>query len=119
MPSSGALEACRRLAGPSAVVANVTRLHGGQHSDTWRVDTQGPALSVVVREYPVCDDAAAGEQLVLRILDGLGGLAPKLLDSDLDGRWSARPTSVISLLDGEADITPGDRNGWEIGRAHV
>ena len=118
-PSSGAVEAVRRLAGSSAVIAAVTRLEGGQHADTWRVDTKDPALSVVVRQFPVGDPGGAREQLVLRTIDGLGGLAPALLDGDLDGRWSNRPTSLISLLDGEADITPTDPDRWaaELGRA--
>ena len=52
-------------------------------------------------------------------LDGLGGLAPMLLGGDLDGRWSAHPTSLISRLDGEADITPSDPEAWarELGSA--
>ncbi len=117
--SSGALEEVRRLAGPSAVVLGATRLEGGQHADTWRVDTENPAISVVVRQFPVDDPAPLCEQRVLRALDGLGGLAPVLLSGDLDGRWSKYPTSLISWLDGEPDITPPDPRGWarELGRA--
>lgn len=119
LPSPGALEEVRRLAGPSAVVAGVTRLEGGQHADTWRVDTEGPATSVVVRQFPVGDPAPLREQLVLRALDGLGGLAPVLLGHDLDGRWSKHPTSLVSWLDGQPDITPADPEEWarELGRA--
>ena len=119
LPSAGALEEVRRLAGPSAVIADVARLEGGQHADTWRVDTDNPAVSVVVRQFPTADSAAGHEQLVLRSLDGLGGLAPMLLGGDLDGRWSEHPTSLISWLDGEADITPSDPERWarELGRA--
>ena len=119
LPSSGVLEAVRGLAGPWAAIVNVARLEGGQHADTWRVDTKRPALSVVVREFPVGDPAGAHEQLVLRMLDGLGGLAPVLLDGFLDGRWSDRPTSVISLLDGRANITPADpdESAAKLGRA--
>jgi Phosphotransferase enzyme family len=118
LPSRGALDAVRRLAGFSAAIVDVARLPGGQHAETWRVDTKDPALSVVVRQFPVADAAGAHEQLVLRTLDGLRGLAPELLDGDLDGRWSDHPTSVISWLDGKADITPIDPNGWaaELGR---
>lgn len=78
-----------------------------------------PALTVVVREFPAGDAAAASEQTALRILNGLDGLAPVLLDGDLDGRWSAHPTSLISWLDGCADITPADPEKWagELGRA--
>lgn len=119
MPSSGALEEVRRLAGSSAVVLSVERLEGGQHADTWRVDTGNPATSVVVRQFPADDPGASSEQRVLRALDRLGGLAPVLLGGDLDGRWSRYPTSLISWLDGRADITPTDPGGWarELGRA--
>jgi aminoglycoside phosphotransferase (APT) family kinase protein len=119
LPSPGALEEVRRLAGPSAAIAGVTRLEGGQHAKTWRVDTENPASTVVVRQYPEGDPAPLWEQRVLRGLDGLGGLAPVLLGSDLDGRWSKYPTSLISWLDGEPDITPADPGEWarELGRA--
>lgn len=119
LPSSGALEEVRCLAGSSAVILGVTRLEGGQHADTWRVDTDNPATSVVVRQFPVDDPAPSSEQRVLRALDGLGGLAPVPLGGDLDGRWSMFPTSLISWLDGQPDITPTDPRGWacELGRA--
>ena len=107
-PSAGALEEVRRLAGSSAAIQSVMRLEGGQHADTWRVDTEGPELSVVVRQFPAGDPAVAREQQVLPVLDGLGGLAPVLLGSDLHGRWSEFPTSLVSWLDGRADITPAD-----------
>lgn len=118
-PSAGALEEVRRLAGSSAVIAGVTRLEGGQHADTWRVDTGNPALSVVVRQFPMADPAACSEQRVLRTLDGLGGLAPVLLGGDLRGEWSEHPTTLISCLDGHSDITPSDPQTWarELGRA--
>ena len=119
LPSAGALEEVRRLAGPSAVILDIARLQGGQHADTWRVDTGNPASSVVVRQFPIDDPAACREQRVLRSLDGLGGMAPVLLGGDLGGRWSAHPASVISWLDGEPDITPSDPQTWarELGRA--
>lgn len=117
-PSPGALEEVRRLAGPSAAVASVARLDGGQHADTWRVDTEDPATSVVVRQFPVGDSAPLEEQRALRALDGLGGLAPVWLGGDGDGRWSEHPTSLISWLDGQPDITPADPGEWarELGR---
>jgi aminoglycoside phosphotransferase (APT) family kinase protein len=119
LPSSGALEEVRRLAGPAAAVLGAARLEGGQHADTWRVDTENPAISVVVRQFPVGDPAPLREQHVLRALDGLGGLAPVPLGGDLDGRRSKYPTSLISRLDGRPDITPTDPGGWarELGRA--
>jgi aminoglycoside phosphotransferase (APT) family kinase protein len=49
---------------------------------------------------------------VLRALDGLGGLAPVPLGGDLNGRRSKHPTSLISWLDGQPDITPTDPGGW-------
>jgi aminoglycoside phosphotransferase (APT) family kinase protein len=116
LPPMGVLTEIERLAGP---VGAVTRLAGGQHSDTWRVDTADPPHSVVVRLFPAGDhDAAAHEQAVLRALDGIGGLAPRALGFDLGGRWSERPASLISRLDGEVDITPDDPERWarELGR---
>jgi Ser/Thr protein kinase RdoA (MazF antagonist) len=119
LPSSGALEEVRRLAGPSAVVLGATRLEGGQHAHTWRVDTENPPTSVVVRQFPAGDPAPLREQRVLRALDGLGGMAPVLLGSDLNRRWSQHPTSLISWLDGRPDIAPADPSGWarQLGRA--
>ena len=118
-PSSLALEEARRLAGPSAAICTVLQLEGGQHADTWRVDTETPVQSVVLRQFPVADLGAEREQCVLRTLGGLGGLAPVLLGCDLNGRWSERPTTLISWLDGQADITPTDPKSWaqELGRA--
>jgi aminoglycoside phosphotransferase (APT) family kinase protein len=117
-PSLGALEQVRRLAGPAAVITSATRLAGGQHADTWRVDTENPTTSVVVRQFPQNDPAPLHEQEVLRALDGLGGLAPVLLGSDTEGRWSKHPTSLVSRLDGQPDITPADPERWahELGR---
>jgi len=119
VPSEGALEEVRRLAGPSATIESVASLKGGQHAATWRVDTARPAQTAVVRQFPPGDPAAAHEAQVLRVLDGLGGLAPLLLGSDLAGRWSECPTVLISWLDGEADITPADPDAWgaQLGRA--
>jgi hypothetical protein len=114
LPSTGALEAVQRLAGSSAEILTVTRLEGGQHADTWRIDTEHPAFSVVVRQFPVADAAGGHEQRVLRTLDGLGGVAPVLLGGDLGAQWSEHPTSLISSLDGHADITPTDPERWAL-----
>jgi aminoglycoside phosphotransferase (APT) family kinase protein len=119
LPSAGALEEVRRLAGSSAVIVDVARLEGGQHADTWRVETDNPAFHVVVRQFPMADASADRERRVLQTLDGLGGLAPVLLGGDLDGQWSEHPTTLISWLDGDSDITPSDPETWarELGRA--
>ena len=118
LPSSGAVEEVRRLAGASAVVRGASRLAGGQHADTWRVDAGDPPTSVVVRQFPPGDPAPVHERRVLRALDGLDGLAPVWLGGDLDGRWSEQPTSLVGWLDGEPDIAPGDPGAWarELGR---
>lgn len=118
-PSAGALEEVRRMAGSSAAIQSVVRLEGGQHADTWKVDTESPELTVVVRQFPAGDSAGAREQQVLRALDGLGGMAPVLLASDLDGRWSESPTILISWLDGQADITPIDPETWAAQLGHA
>jgi aminoglycoside phosphotransferase (APT) family kinase protein len=111
---AGALEEARLLAGPSAAISAVRRLAGGQHADTWVVETVGPSSRVVVRRFPAGDPGPAHEQRVLRAIDGLGGLAPQPLGGDHDGCWS-----LITWLDGEADITPRDVKTWacELGRA--
>ncbi len=46
-------------------------------------------------------------------------MAPVPFGGDLNGRWSKYPTSLISWLDGQPDITPADPRGWarELGRA--
>ena len=101
------------------MIQAIIRLNGGQHSQTWRVDTQGPESSVVVRQFPAGDRAAESERRVLDALDGLGGLAPRWLGGDLDSVWSAGQTSLLSRLHGQADITPQDPRAWagELGRA--
>ena len=119
LPSTGALEQVRRLAGSSATIDSVARLHGGQHAAAWRVETASPALAVVVKQFPAGDSAGACEARVLRAIEGLGGLAPVLLGSDLAGRWSEYQTTLISWLDGRADISPSDPGAWatQLGRA--
>jgi aminoglycoside phosphotransferase (APT) family kinase protein len=118
-PSAGALEYVRGLAGSSATIDSVVGLQGGQHAATWRVETARPALTVVVRQFPVGDSAGECEIRVLRALDGLGGLAPVPLGSDLAGRWSECPTTLISWLDGEADIAPTDPDAWATQLGHT
>lgn len=118
LPSEAALDEVQRLAGPAATIASVVNLKGGQHAATWRVETEGPRRMMVVRQFPAGDSAAAHEAQVLRMLDGFGNMAPVLLASDLTGRWSDCPTTIISWLDGEADIMPSDPDAWaaQLGR---
>jgi aminoglycoside phosphotransferase (APT) family kinase protein len=117
-PSAGAIEAVRRLAGSAATIESALRLEGGTHAATWRVETANPPRTVVVRQFPPGDAAGAHEGRVLRALDGLAGLAPVLLGSDLDGRWSEYPTNLISWLDGQADITPTAPEAWATQLGH-
>ena len=118
-PGLGVIEEVRRLAGPSAAIGTVARLEGGQHALTWRVRTTNPELTVVVRQFPVADSAPSREQRVLRALAGLRGLAPLPLGTDVDGRWSEYPTSLISWLDGQADITPSAPEAWAMQLGHT
>lgn len=112
-PTAHAVEAARQLASDAATIESVVPLLGGQHAATWRLTTAGPAMTVVVREYPPGDTTAVAERRILQRLGGLGGLAPAVL---------AAPdpqTLIISHLDGVADITPADPVSWaaQLGRA--
>ena len=118
-PPDRSLEEVRHLAGSSAAIEAVVRLEGGQHALTWKVQTTNPELIVVVRQFPLADSAPACEQRVLRALDGLAGLAPVPLGGDLDGSWSEYPTSLISWLDGDADITPSVPERWATQLGHA
>jgi aminoglycoside phosphotransferase (APT) family kinase protein len=104
--SSDALEQAARLAGPHARVTAVRPLPGGTHARTSLIRTVNPELQAVLREFPPGDDAASREIRVLRALDGLGGLAPRLLASDVDGAATAGSWVLISCLPGTADIIP-------------
>jgi aminoglycoside phosphotransferase (APT) family kinase protein len=64
-----------------------------------------PELEVILREFPPGDAAARHEAQVLAALDGLNGLAPRLLVSD-PGVPPAGPWNLISRLPGAASITP-------------
>lgn len=101
-----AVEQAARLAGPNATVAAFRALAGGTHARTTLIRTANPELEVVLREYPPGDDAARREARVLRALDGLDGLAPRLLASDSADPASRGSWVLISRLPGTADITP-------------
>jgi aminoglycoside phosphotransferase (APT) family kinase protein len=101
-PPAAALRRAAALAGPGATVRRTEALAGGTHARTFLIQTAGPELEVVLREFPPGDDTARREAQVLAALDGLGGLAPRLLASDPDGgAWV-----LISRLPGAADVTP-------------
>ena len=110
--SPAAVEQAARLAGPDATVRAVRALAGGTHARTWLVQTADPELEVVIREFPPGDESAGHEARVLATLDGLDGLAPRLLASGPGGGTSGGSWVVISRLPGTADITPGQPSAW-------
>lgn len=110
-PAASLLARAAAVAGPSAVVESVRRLAGGTHADTHLIRLSNPVLDVVLREFPVGDAAAGKEAHVLRELDGLDGLIPRLLASEVDAA-AVRPWLLISRLAGRADITPRDPESW-------
>ncbi len=110
--SRAAVEQAAGLAGPDATVQAVRALAGGTHAGTWLIQTANPRLEVVIREFPPGDEAADYEARVLAALDGLDGLAPRLLASGPGGRAPGGSWVVISRLPGTADITPGQPSAW-------
>jgi aminoglycoside phosphotransferase (APT) family kinase protein len=100
-----AVEQASALAGPHATVRHVSALAGGTHARTCLIQTSDPELEVILREFPAGDAAALQEAEVLAALDGLGGLAPRLLASG-GGTPPAGQWNLISRLPGAADITP-------------
>jgi aminoglycoside phosphotransferase (APT) family kinase protein len=100
------------LAGPDATVQAVRELAGGTHARTWLVRTANPELEVVIREFPAGDGSARREARVLAALDGLDGLAPRLLAGDPGCGDGGGSWVVISRLPGSADITPGQPSSW-------
>jgi 8-oxo-dGTP pyrophosphatase MutT (NUDIX family) len=117
--SRAAIAQAARLAGPDAQVTAVRALAGGTHARTTLIKTANPELEVVLREFPPGDDAASRETRVLRALDGLGGLAPRLLGGGTDGVAAEGSWLVITRLPGAADITPDEPAPWagQLGRA--
>jgi aminoglycoside phosphotransferase (APT) family kinase protein len=100
------------LAGPRAAVRHISALVGGTHSRTYLIQVSNPELEVVLREFPAGDAAACQEAQVLTALDGLGGLAPRLLASGPGGTPPAGPWNLISCLPGAADITPASPSAF-------
>ncbi|TDC98786.1 aminoglycoside phosphotransferase family protein [Nonomuraea deserti] len=111
-PSSAALAWAARIPGTSATVREVQVLTGGTHASTHLIRTTDPDCELVLRRYAAADDAAYREAHVLTALDGLGGLAPRLLDSDSAGERFGEPAVLISRLPGRADIMPADPLPW-------
>jgi aminoglycoside phosphotransferase (APT) family kinase protein len=118
-PAPSALARAVEVAGPFAVVESVRQLHGGTHADTYLVRLSNPNLEVVLREFPVGDAEAVNEARVLQALNGLGGLTPRLLDSEVDAAQTVRPWVLISRLPGNAEITPRAPEMWarQLGQA--
>jgi aminoglycoside phosphotransferase (APT) family kinase protein len=78
------------------------QLPGGTHASTWLVWIERLGIEAVLREFPAGDASVVGEAQVLRGLDGLGGLAPRLLAAGAD---QPIPWLLLSRLPGRADIT--------------
>lgn len=110
-PSAAAIERARALAGANATVRGTLALAGGTHARTYLIRTANPERGFVLREFPPGDPAVADEILVLGALDGLGGLAPRLLAADPAGRGEG-PWILTSRLPGVADINPADPPGF-------
>jgi aminoglycoside phosphotransferase (APT) family kinase protein len=109
---SAAVERAAGLAGPGATVQEMRALAGGTHARTYLIRTANPEGEFILREFPPGDNAARGEARVLAALDGLDGLAPRLLASDTGGVPSEGSWILISRLPGAADITPGHPSTW-------
>lgn len=84
----------------------VRKLPGGTHASTWLVEIMNEGTEAVLREFPAGDSSVASEARVLRTLDGLSGLAPRLLSCGVTD--NATPWLLLSRLPGTADITTED-----------
>jgi hypothetical protein len=113
--SAAAVERAAGLAGRDAMVQAVRVLARGTHAATFLIKTANPELEVILREFPPGDDTAGREALVLAALDGLGGLAPRLLASGTDSVTADGSWVLISRLAGSPDIAP--RRPIRLGRA--
>lgn len=110
-PSAAAIDQATALAGPNATVQRMVALAGGTHARTYLIQTANPGREFVLREFPPGDRAVSDETRVLAALDGLGGLAPRLLATGPGGPQEG-PWTLISRLPGRADITPVDPPGF-------
>jgi aminoglycoside phosphotransferase (APT) family kinase protein len=120
-----AVERAAALAGPCAVVREVRALAGGTHARTCLIRTVNPEREFVLREFPPGDDAVSSETRVLAALDGLDGLAPRLLASAESNAPSAGSWLLISRLPGAADLAPcppaalAEQLGQALARIHA
>jgi aminoglycoside phosphotransferase len=80
----------------------VRQLVGGTHATTWLVAIEKLGGEAVLREFTADDDSVVWEADVLLKLDGLNGLAPRLL---AEGVNDPIPWLLLSKLPGTADIT--------------
>lgn len=110
--SAAAVERAAELAGPNATVRGIRALAGGTHAGTYLLWTADPAQEFILREFPPGDDAARDEARVLAALDGLDGLAPRVLATAGSGQSPEGSWLLISRLPGAADITPSQPAGW-------
>ena len=83
------------------------QLLGGTHART-DVVCAPVGQQFVLRRFSTGDDAVHRESRVLDALDGLDGLAPRLLACDPDGAQLCVPTILTTLLPGCACINPED-----------
>lgn len=122
--SLAAIEQAARLAGPDSTIQAMAELAGGTHARTTLIRTANPETEVILREFLPGDDTAGIETKVLQALDGLDGLAPRQLASDLSHVASRGSWLLISRLPGSADITPrhpaahADQLGKALARIH-
>jgi hypothetical protein len=98
------LPAVERALGRTATV--IQALAGGTHARTWLIQVGSPELTLILREFPPGDDAAATETRILGALDGLNGMAPQLVASDSSTASAAGSWTLISRLPGIADLRP-------------
>lgn len=104
-PEPDALRAATEHAGPHARVELARPLAGGSHAHTWLLRTANPGLELVLREFPPDDPAGPDEARALTILNGLGGIAPRLI---ANGASDSASWVLISRLPGHADIQPSN-----------
>ncbi|MWA02622.1 phosphotransferase [Actinomadura sp. LD22] len=122
-PDDGVLAWAGSAVGAERAARVVRRLAGGSHADTHLLETG--AGRAVLRRFPVGDGAAANEARTLTALDGLDGLAPRLLAADPDGARTGRPATLINVLPGRPDILHADpgaaaaRLGRALARLHA